>query len=261
MPYETLILEKSGAVATLTFNRPAALNALNQAMLGEIELAVRELAVDEEVRAVIVTGSGTRAFVAGADIRELRALEGTPEGEAFARAGHRVLRSLSELDKPSIAAINGFALGGGCEVALSCDVRIAAENARIGLPEIRLGIIPGWGGTQLVPRLLGSGRAALLILTGEPIDAEEAYRLGLVDRVVPAEKLLDEARQLATALAERPPLAVRAAKRAMRFALEGPLSAGRDLEAALFGSLFTTEDRIEGTSAFLEKRAPVFRGR
>ncbi|MBI2912264.1 MAG: enoyl-CoA hydratase/isomerase family protein, partial [Chloroflexi bacterium] len=249
------------ATATLTFNRPAALNAMNQTMLSELEQAIDELASDQAVRAVIVTGSGARAFVAGADIRELRAIEGSPAGEAFARAGHRVLGKVSGMDKPTIAAINGFALGGGCEVALSCDVRIAAENARIGLPEIRLGIIPGWGGTQIMPRLLGSGRAALLILSGEPVDAAEAYRIGLVDRVVPGDQLLEEALRLAAALAERPPLSVRAAKRAMRFAHEGPLSAGRDLEAALFGGLFSTEDRIEGTSAFLEKRQPVFRGR
>ncbi len=261
MAYETLIIERSEAVATLTFNRPAALNAMNAAMLGELDQAIDELASDETVRSIIVTGSGTRAFIAGADIRELRAVESPLAGEAFARAGHRVLSKLRDMDKPTIAAINGFALGGGCEVALSCDVRIAAENTRIGLPEIRLGIIPGWGGTQLLPRLLGSGRAALLILTGDPVDAAEAYRVGLVDRVVPADKLPAEAQQLAAALAERPPLSVRAAKRAMRFAHEGPLSAGRDLEIALFGGLFSTEDRIEGTSAFLEKRTPVFKGR
>jgi enoyl-CoA hydratase len=260
MTYQTLLLERDGAIATLTINRPAVLNALNAATMDELRRALLELRHDDAVRVVIVTGAGEKAFVAGADIKELSGQ--TPvEGQQLAVRGQHVLDLLESLGKPSIAAINGFALGGGCELAMACTFRIAADTARLGQPEINLGLIPGYAGTQRLVRLVGRDHALDLILTGRQIPAEEARQLGLVTRVVPAGSLMDEARALAQALAIKPPVAVRAAMEAVTRGAEMGFHDGCALEAALFALTSTTEDMKEGTRAFLEKRKPVFTGR
>jgi len=261
MAFRNLLLERGEGIAVVTVNRPRVLNALNEATLSELEAAFKELETDDEVRAIILTGAGDRAFIAGADINELRALSSAHQAQAFARRGQELLAHIENLEKPVIAAINGYALGGGCEIAMACDIRLAADTAKLGQPEINLGIIPGYGGTQRLPRLVGRGMAKLLILTGDMIDAHEALRIGLVDRVVPAARLMDEARALARTLAEKPPIALALAKRAINVGMELDLASGCAYEASLFGLACATEDRVEGTSAFLEKRKPHFRGR
>jgi enoyl-CoA hydratase len=258
---EILLIERHGAVATLTLNRPAVLNALNAALLARLANTLDELAADPALRAVILTGAGERAFAAGADIAELAQLDGAVAGERKARAGQRVTQLLEALPVPVIAAVNGFALGGGCELALACDIRVASENAKFGQPEVNLGIPPGYGGTQRTTRLLGSGAALYLCLTGETIDAAEALRIGLVQRVVPLAGLPAEARRIADLIATKGPLAVTAAKRAIRDGAALPLSEGLALEALHFGALIGTSDFREGTRAFLEKRKPAFEGR
>ena len=260
MAFDNLLLERDGAVACVTINRPAVLNALNTRTLDELATAFDELGRDAAVRAIVLTGAGARAFVAGADINELAAL--TPAGARdHARKGQRVFAAVEELGKPVIAAVNGFALGGGCELAMACTVRLAADTARFGQPEINLGLIPGFAGTQRLSRLVGKGRALELMLTGAPVDAAEAWRLGLVNRVVPAADLKAEALKLAHELAAKAGLAVQGILDAVHQGLNMTLGEGSAHEAALFGVVFSTEDMREGTRAFLEKRPAVFKGR
>ena len=255
-----VLYEVRERVARLTVNRPDKLNALDRATVEGIDRAVAMAAADPDVGVLIVTGAGERSFVAGADIGELAAQ--TPvEGAAYARFGQGVLERLERLGKPSIAAINGFALGGGLELALACTLRLAAETARLGQPEVALGIIPGFGGTQRLSRLVGRGRALELLLTGEPIDAREAHRIGLVNRVVPGAELLPAAEGLARTLLSRGPVALRCVLQAVHEGMEMTQAEGAAHEAALFGLTCGTEDMREGTRAFLEKRKPAFKGR
>jgi enoyl-CoA hydratase len=257
---DILLVERDGAVVTITLNRPAVLNALNNESLGALERVLAEIKDDAAIRAVIITGSGERAFAAGADIAELAALEGAAAGEAKARSGQRVTQLLEALPQAVIAAVNGFALGGGCELAMACDIRIASDNAKFGQPEVNLGIPPGYGGTQRTTRLLGAGMALYLCLTGEMIDATEALRIGLVQRVMPIGDLLPEAKRIARLIAAKAPLAVAATKRAIYDGAALSLTDGLALEAKHFGAMFETDDFREGTQAFLAKRKPVFRG-
>jgi enoyl-CoA hydratase len=255
-----LLVSRAEAVATITVNRPDRLNALNAATVDELRSALLELRHDDGVRAVIVTGAGEKAFVAGADIAELS--QQSPLGaKVTAQRGQHVFDLVETLGKPVIAAINGFALGGGCELAMACTLRIAADTARFGQPEINLGLIPGYAGTQRLPRLVGRGRALELLLRGHQIDAAEAYRIGLVDRVVPRAELLSTARTLAQELAGKPPVAARAILEAVHKGLQMPFAEAQAYEATLFGLVATTEDMQEGTRAFLEKRKPAFKGR
>ena len=260
MPYEHLLVAIDGAVATVTVNRPKVLNALNAATLTELGEAMRALKADASLRVVILTGAGEKAFVAGADINELATL--TPDaGKAHAELGQRVFDLVERLGKPVIAAVNGFALGGGCELAMACTVRLAADTAKFGQPEVKLGLTPGFAGTQRLPRLVGKGRAMELVLGGGLIDAAEAYRIGLVNRVVSAAALGDEARALAQAWAANPPTAMRYSMEAIAHGLESSFAEGCFVEASLFGLAFATDDMREGTRAFLEKRKPEFTGR
>ena len=259
-PFDNLLLERDDAVALVTINRPQVLNALNMATLDELRRVILDLKRDESVRAVILTGSGEKAFVAGADINEL-AVQTPITGREHALAGQQVLDLIEHMGKPVIAAINGYALGGGCELALACTLRIAADTARLGQPEINLGILPGYAGTQRLPRLVGKARAMELILTGAQISASEAERIGLVNRVVPAADLLAEARKLAAALARQAPIAVRYILDAINHGLEMPFVEGCRFEATLFGLVAASDDMREGTRAFLEKRKPEFTGK
>jgi len=257
--YENLLVETSGAVLTVTVNREKALNALNRATLGELEAAFAAAKADDSVRAVIVTGAGPKAFVAGADIRELK--ENTPlSAKAIARRGQELFTSIERLGKPVVAAINGFALGGGLELACACTFRTAAKNALLGLPEVKLAVIPGYGGTQRLPRLVGIGRAMEMILTGEPIGAEEALRIGLVNHVYEPAELLPKTREIVARILERGPLAVRFALEVAYRGLDMPLDEGLNAETNLFGLLATTNDMREGMAAFLEKRPAQFKG-
>ncbi len=260
MGYQNLLYALEGAVATVTINRPDKLNALNRATVAELEQVVGEIERDEQVRAVIVTGAGEKAFVAGADINELAALAPI-EAARFAARGQRLFRRLELLPKPVIAAINGFALGGGLELAMACTFRLASENARLGQPEIKLGILPGYGGTQRLPRLVGKGAALALLLTGDPIPAQEAYRIGLVQQVVPQAELLATARQWVARILANGPLAAGLLLEAVQLGLEMPLEEAMAFEAAQFGLSCSTEDMRECTRAFLEKRQAQFRGR
>jgi enoyl-CoA hydratase len=260
MPFEHLVSMIDGAVATVTINRPKVLNALNAATLAELDDAMRGLQADTAVRVVILTGAGEKAFVAGADINELATL--TPDAaKAHAELGQRVFDLVEHLGKPVIAAVNGFALGGGCELAMACTVRLAADTAKFGQPEVKLGLTPGFGGTQRLPRLVGKGRAMELVLGGGMIDAAEAHRIGLVNRVVPAASLAADARALAETWAANAPTAVRYSMEAISHGLETSFAEGSFVEACLFGLAFATEDMREGTRAFLEKRKPEFKGR
>ncbi|MDQ6925302.1 MAG: enoyl-CoA hydratase-related protein [Candidatus Eremiobacteraeota bacterium] len=258
---QTILVERSGAVATVTLNRPAVLNALNLQMLDELRDAFAQLSVDDALRAVILTGAGTKAFAAGADIGELNALADARAGEAQARKGQALTRALERLRVPVIAAVNGFALGGGCELAMACDVRIASENARFGQPEVNLGILPGYGGTQRATRLLGEGMAMYMCLTGEMIGAQEALRVGLAQKVVPLDDLLAEAQRIAALIAAKAPLAIAATKRAVSEGASLPLDDALALEALLFGQCVSTADFKEGSRAFLDKRTADFTGR
>jgi enoyl-CoA hydratase len=252
--------ENNDGIFIITIDRPKVLNALNAQTVAEIGEAFAAAREDPSVRCVILTGAGEKAFVAGADINELAQM--TPiTGKAVAEKGQRVFRAIEKFPKPVIAAINGFALGGGCELALACHIRIASEKAQMGLPEVTLGIIPGYGGTQRMARLLGKGKALELILTGDRIGATEAERIGLVNKVVPAEELMGAAEEMARTIAKRGPLAVSAAIEAVMSGSEMPFEEGQFLEATLFGLLASTEDMREGMSAFLEKRAANFQNR
>jgi enoyl-CoA hydratase len=260
MPYEHIALRAEGGLAWLTIQRPKALNALNEALLAELDAALDALAADETVGVLAITGAGDKAFVAGADIAGIAKLRGLG-GRDFARRGQALFDKVENFPVPVIAAVNGYALGGGCELAIACHLRVASEKAVFGLPEVTLGIIPGYGGTQRLPRLLGKGRALDLILTGRMVKAEEALSLGLANRVVPEDELEAAVTKLAGTLTERGPLALRAALEAVRGGLESSQAEGLRLEAQLFGLLCNSEDMQEGTQAFLEKRKAEFKGR
>jgi enoyl-CoA hydratase len=260
MTFETLLVERDGAVAVVTVNRPKVLNALNRQTIDELSTAMRDLGKASGVRAIVVTGAGEKSFVAGADINELAMLSPT-EGQLHMRRGQAVLDEIEQLGKPVIAAINGFALGGGCELAMACTLRIAADTARLGQPEINLGIMPGYAGSQRLTRLVGKGRALEILLSGDMVSAARAYEMGLVNRVVPAADLMTEAKKMAGALAAKAPLAVRYIIEAVNHGSEMPLPDAQVLEASLFGLVAASDDMKEGTQAFLEKRAPSWRGR
>ncbi|HEX5692628.1 MAG TPA: enoyl-CoA hydratase-related protein [Roseiflexaceae bacterium] len=261
MSYENILFERDGVVATITVNREKVLNALNVATTAEIYRALREVEDDDGLRVAIITGKGEKAFIAGADINELRASPSATAARSMSQTSHEVGSYIARMNKIVIAAINGFALGGGCELAMSCDIRIAADTARLGQPEINLGIIPGWGGTQRLTRLVGPGMSKLLNLTGDMISAEEALRIGLVERVYPAGELMDAARKLAEQIGSKAPLAVAAIKQAVNRGMDMPLAEACMFESALFGEVVASEDGKEGTSAFLEKRKPTWKGR
>ena len=260
MSYENLLVESREGVAFVTVNRPDKLNALNDHTVQELEAAFLAIAADPQVRGAVLTGAGEKAFVAGADIAELSA-SSPLDGRERSIRGQRVLARIEGLGKPVIAAINGFALGGGCELAMACHVRIAAEGARLGTPEVKLGLMCGYAGTQRLPRLVGKGRALEILLTGEMVDAAEALRIGLVNRVVPKDRLLPESEALVRKMLANGPISLRLTLEAVNAGLEMPFDEAQGQEAALFGLLCTTEDMKEGTRAFLEKRPPRFQGR
>lgn len=253
----TVDLTRAEGVATIMLNRPRALNAFDTKQLTRLLDALREVRDDRNVRCLIVTGSGDKSFAAGADIREMADLS-PHAGFAFGRLGHAVTATLEHLPQPTIAAVNGYAFGGGCELALACDIRLAAENAQFSQPEVSLGIPPGWGGSQRLPRIVGPGRAAELIFTGRRVPAAEALQIGLVTAVYPADDLMMEALTLAGQIAANSPSALRAAKRAMSLALAGDPAVGLATELAFFGQAFGTPDQREGMSAFVEKRTATF---
>ena len=258
--FANLNYRKNGAIATLTIDRPKALNALNQATLAEIQRALQDAATDPAVRGVIVTGAGDKAFVAGADITEIAAVSPL-QAQAFTRQGQAVFDLVETLGKPVIAAVNGYALGGGCELAMACTLRIASENAAFGQPEVKLGVMPGFGGTQRLPRLVGKGRAMQIILTAQNIDAREAHRIGLVNEVVEPARLIARAEELLLQIIANAPLAVRLSMEAVHHGLEAGQAHGLALESASFALCASTDDKREGTTAFLERRQPRFSGR
>ena len=258
MGYELLTFQVADRIATITVNRPDKLNALNDALMRELGGAIDEARDRDDVGAVLLTGAG-RAFVAGADIAELASQSAT-EGKARAERGQRVFRRFEQSPKPTLAAVNGFALGGGCELAMSCHMRIASEHAKFGQPEVKLGLVPGYGGTQRLPRLVGKGRALQLLLTGEMIDANEAYRIGLVNRVVPAAELLAATTAMLQTIHANGPLAVAHCIEAVNAGYDIPHADALTLEATAFGLLAATDDKREGTRAFLEKRPARFTG-
>ncbi len=259
MEEKNLKLQVDQRIAVVTVDRPQALNALNAATLDELEALFGRLAQDPEIGAVILTGAGEKAFVAGADLKELARLSAVQARRTAAR-GQAVFAAIEDFPKPVIAAVNGFCLGGGCELAMSCHIRIASDNARFGQPEVKLGLTPGYGGTQRLPRLVGKGRALELILSGQMIDADEAFRIGLVNRVVAFTDLLAECRKLAAKILANAPLALSLSIEAVNRGMDIPLSEALALEAALFGVACSSHDMREGTSAFLEKRPPRFQG-
>jgi enoyl-CoA hydratase/carnithine racemase len=260
MPYETLLYEKLDGIATVTVNRPEKLNPLSRKVMEELDECFHGIQKDDEVKAVILTGAGEKAFVAGADISQL-AVQTPVEGSETSIRGQRILDFIENLGKPVIAAVNGYALGGGCELAMACTLRVASDNARFGQPEVKLGILPGYAGTQRLPRLVGKGRAFEILLSGEPITAEEAYRIGLINRVVLAKDLLATARDWARKIMSNAPLAVKFTLEAVNHGLEVPQKEGQVLEATLFGLCCATDDMKEGTRAFLQKRPPKFVGK
>jgi enoyl-CoA hydratase len=260
MVLENIRFEVRPPIAVVTLDRPKVLNALNRQSMTELEQVFLDIQKNPEVRAVLLTGAGEKSFVAGADIGELASLSPL-EGEQLAGRGQRIFHLIENCGKPVIACINGFALGGGCELALACTLRIASSTARLGQPEVKIGIIPGYGGTQRLPRLIGKGAALKMILTGEAISAAEALRLGLVDEVVEPDQLLSRAEQIAQTIAGMAPLAVRDSIRAVNSGYDLPLASGLELEASLFGLACSTSDKAEGARAFLEKRAPQWSGK
>jgi len=260
MTFENILLEKKNAIAYVTVNRPKVLNALNMATMEELRIAFTDIQNDAAIRAVILTGSGEKAFIAGADIGELSKHDAV-SGKEYTHRGQSVLDLIESLGKPVIACINGFALGGGCEIAMACTMRLASSSAKLGQPEVKLGIIPGYGGTQRLPRLVGRGIAMQLVLTGEMISAEEAHRIGLVNEVVAPAELIPRAETIAQKIIANAPLAIQYAIEAVNHGLDLPLSEGLYLEATLFGVCCATEDKKEGTTAFLEKRTAAFKGR
>jgi enoyl-CoA hydratase len=255
----SLIFDLTDGIARVTVNRPDKLNALNAIVIAELADAVTRIETDAAVRGIIVTGAGSKAFVAGADIKELTE-QGVAGGRARAIVGQQVFRRLERCGKPVIAAVNGFALGGGCELAMACHLRVAGENAKFGQPEVKLGIAPGYGGTIRLPRLVGKARALELLLTGDMIDAEEARRIGLVNRVVPTDRVVEEAESMLKVILANGPLAVRACLEAVDVGMDMTLDQALLLEAGYFGLLSATADMQEGTRAFVEKRKPAFKG-
>jgi enoyl-CoA hydratase/carnithine racemase len=260
MNYENVLVEKNSAIAYVTVNRPKVLNALNMATMEELRAAFTDIKADATIRVGILTGSGEKAFIAGADIGELSKNDAVT-GKEYTHRGQSVLDLIENLGKPVIACINGFALGGGCELAMACSMRLASENAKLGQPEVKLGIIPGYGGSQRLPRLVGKGLAMQLVLTGEMITAQEAHRIGLVNEVTAAAELIPRAEAIAQKIIANAPLAVQYAMEAVNHGMEMTLAEGLYLEAGLFGVCCATEDKQEGTTAFLEKRAPNFKGK
>jgi enoyl-CoA hydratase len=261
MTFEDIIVTLEEPVGIITFNRPSVLNALRTRLLKEVSSALAELERKDAIRAVIMTGTGEKAFAAGADISELNALASAGPGAAQARSGQALTRQIERMSKPVIMAVNGFALGGGCELAMAGDIILAGENAKFGQPEVNLGLIPGYGGTARTTRRVGKGMASYLCLTGEIIDAREALRIGLVQRVVPASELMNEAKRVARLIASKAPLAIAACKRVINNGAHLSIDDALELEALEFGTLVDTEDIKEGTGAFLEKRKPVWKGR
>jgi enoyl-CoA hydratase/carnithine racemase len=259
-PLENLLYEKKGAIAYVTLNRPRVMNALNHRTWEDLRAAFEDARDDAAVRGVILTGAGDKAFIAGADISELAHLSAV-EASTSSSFGQAVLDLVENLGKPVIAAVNGFALGGGCETAMACTIRIASEKAKFGQPEVALGLVPGGGGTQRLPRLVGKGRALQLILSGQMIGAQEAHRIGLVNEVVPAAELIARAEAILRKIFSNAPVAVRLSLEAVHKGMETSQAEGLSLEAAYFGLCAATDDKKEGTSAFLEKRAPRFQGR
>jgi len=261
MSFQFLSFEPDAdGLALITVNRPAKLNALNQAVISELAEAFRIAREDAAIRAVILTGAGEKAFIAGADIGDIASVD-PMEAERISRRGQQIFRSLETLRKPSVAAINGYALGGGLELAMCCTIRIASPNAKLGQPEVKLGIVPGYGATQRLPRLVGRGRALELLLSGEPIDAAEAHRIGLINAIAPQEQLIAASKQWALKVIANGPLAVGLTMEAVDAGLDGGLDAGLRFESLAFGLTAASEDRREGTTAFLEKRKAVFTGR
>lgn len=256
---ENILCEMRGRIALVTINRPKVLNALNRQTMVELKAVVEQLALSRETGAVILTGSGEKAFVAGADIAEMQSMSAL-EGRDWGKFSQSVFNSIENLSQPVIAAVNGYALGGGCELAMSCDIRIASENARFGQPEVLLGVIPGFAGTQRLPRLVGKGRAKELLFTGEQIDAAEALRIGLVNRVTPKETLLETAFAMAETILSRGPVAVKLCKAAVNEGLDMDFESAQAYEAEAFGLCFATTDQKEGMKAFVEKRKPQFTG-
>lgn len=261
MSFEDILVTIEAPIGTITFNRPKVLNALRGTLLEEVCEALDAMESDESVRAIVITGAGEKAFAAGADIGELNALATAGSGADQARKGQALTRQIERMNKPVIMAVNGFALGGGCEIAMAGDIIIASENAKFGQPEVNLGLIPGYGGTARTTRRVGKGMATFLCLTGDMIDAQEALRIGLIDRVVPAAELMNAAKRLGTTIGSKAPLAVAACKRVINKGAHLSIDDALELEALEFGTLVDTEDIKEGTSAFLEKRKPVWKGR
>jgi enoyl-CoA hydratase/carnithine racemase len=257
---ENVIYDKKGSIAYVTLNRPKVMNALNKATINELRTAFEDARDDSAVRGGILTGAGEKAFAAGADIAEI-ANNTAVEAEEATRRGQALTDLIENLGKPVIAAVNGFALGGGCELAMACSIRIAAESAKFGQPEVKLGVIPGYGGTQRMPRLVGRGRALKLILSGDIIDAAEAYRIGLVDELVPYPQVIERAETVLKKIIANAPLSVKYALEAVNKGLEASVAEGLLIEASLFAVCASTDDKKEGTSAFLEKRAPKFQGK
>jgi len=260
MEFKTLLLEKSEGIAVLTLNRPRSFNSLNAELMEEFLRVLDEIEADPEIGVMILTGH-KKFFAAGADISEIRKITTAVEARPFAQNAQSMFKRLAELDRPSIAAISGLALGGGCELCLACDVRIAADNASFGLPEIKLGVLPGGGGTQRLPRLIGPGLAKEMLFSGDPINAQEAYRIGLVNKIVPGEALMDEAKKMAKTFLARPAFALRTIKALVNAGLNMDLNSALAHEARCFEILFATEDQKEGTAAFMEKRKPEFKGK
>ncbi|MCM1042405.1 MAG: short-chain-enoyl-CoA hydratase [Bacteroides sp.] len=258
MEYNNLLVEDKEGVRIVTLNRPQELNSLNSELLSELDFAMADAAGDSQIKVIIITGAG-KAFAAGADIGQMAGMNAV-EGKSFGAFGSDVFRRIETLNKPVIAAVNGYALGGGCELAMACDIRIGSSKAKVGQPETNLGITPGFSGTQRLARIVGIGRAKEMIYTGDPITAEEAYRIGLFNKVTEPDQLLDTALQMAGKIAAKAPLAVQYAKEAVNQGTETDIDTGIALEANLFGMCFSTQDQKEGMKAFLERRPPVFKG-
>ncbi len=259
--FETILIEIEGTTGIITINRPNVLNALNATVIRELSDALTTLEQNDDIRAILITGAGEKSFVAGADIGELNALKGAADGTQKARIGQQLTLQIEKTHKPVIMAVNGFALGGGCELAMAGDIRIASEKAKFGQPEVNLGLIPGYGGSQRTTRLVGKGMAMFLCLSGDIIDAQTALQIGLVERVVPPDELMPAAKKLAETIATKAPLAIAACKRAINEGAHLSIAAALEVEAIAFGELVKTADFREGTGAFLEKRKPVWTGK
>lgn len=262
MKYETILYDRdeTSAVSVITLNRPEHLNALSEKMLSELSHVMESVAKEADIAALVVTG-GDKCFASGADIKQVSHLNSPADAHEFVSRAHMVMNGIEKIEKPVIAAVNGIAFGGGCELALACDIRLASESALFALPEMKIGVMPGGGGTQRLPRLIGLGRAKEMLFSGDPIDAQEAYRIGLVNRVFPVESLMEEAMKMAKKFASRPRVALKTAKAAVIAGMSMDLSSALSYEARCFELLFSTEDLKEGMKAFMEKRKPLFKGR